>query len=110
MLCWSFHGSPSLWWRLQTVADATDGGQQFDRKWGVDFPPQPADVDINHIRFTFKVIIPDMLLDHLARDYLIRVIDQVFEQRKLFRCQLNRLSFSLNVMGTRIHHQIPYFQ
>jgi hypothetical protein len=102
--------STSLWWRLQAIADATDGGQQFDYKRGVDFPPQAANVHINHIRFAFEVIVPDMLLDHLARDYLVRMVHEVFKQRELLWCEIDELSSTLNAVGDRIDHQVFHFQ
>src|SRR5947207_14585399 len=71
ILCRSFHRSSSLWWLLQAIPNTANRGQQFDRKRGIDFPPQPADVHIDHIRFAFKVVVPDMLLDHLACYHLI---------------------------------------
>src|SRR6266516_6538543 len=108
MLCRSFHGSPSLRWRLQAIPNTANRGQQFDRKRVVDFATQAADVHINHIRFAFKVIVPDMLLDQLACDYLVRVIHQVFKQRKLFWRQLNRPPFSLDGVHDRIDHQATY--
>ncbi len=45
-----------------------------------------------------------MLLDHLARDYLVRVVHQVFEQSELFWREINRSAFSLDTMCDRIDH------
>ena len=87
---------------MQAIADAADGGQQFDRKRGVDFLPQATDIHIDHIRFAFKVIVPDMLLDQLARDDLVGMVQQVFEQRKFFWGEIDGPPLSLDGVRDRI--------
>src|SRR5579884_1081670 len=102
-----FHPSHSLSrWRGQTIANATNGCQQFDLKRIINFSPQTTHIDIDHVGTTFKIIVPDMLLNHIASNDLIGVVHKKFQQSIFARCEIDRASFPLHAMGDRIDYQI----
>jgi hypothetical protein len=61
------------------IADATNRTKQLRREILVDFPPQPANLDIDHIGLRIKVIVLDCLEQHGASNNLALVPHQVFE-------------------------------
>src|SRR5882724_9219709 len=49
-----------------------------------------------------------MLLDHITRDHLIRVIHKVFQQSKLLWRQIDGPARTLNTVNGRINYQVSY--
>ena len=64
------------------IAGATDCVQKRRRETLVNLVPQTTDLDIDHVRLGVKVVVPDRLQQHRARDDLVLVPDQVLEQTK----------------------------
>src|SRR5437763_712027 len=61
-------------WRGQAVANAANGCQQLDLKGVINFASQTAHIDINHVRAPFKIVVPYVLLDHIAGNNLVGMI------------------------------------
>jgi hypothetical protein len=78
----------------QCVTDTAIGVNQFLRKPSIYLAAQCADVDINDIGQPFEGRIPYMLQDHGSGNRTIHVPDQVFQEQKLFRPQIDRFSKS----------------
>src|SRR5262245_35586243 len=78
--------------RLQAVADAMDGMNDFRRSIHCDLLAQSVDVYLDEVGLTVKIRIPDMLDDLAAADDFRCFGEQEFKKGKFLCSQSNRLA------------------
>src|SRR5512136_1734302 len=73
----------SLIRNVDAVAGPAHGLDQLDWPGIIDLAAQPANVYIYYVGGDDMVVIPQVLLGHLARDQVVGMTHQVFEDGKL---------------------------
>src|SRR5262249_6271911 len=72
----------------------------------VHLPPQPTDIDVDDVGHRVEVQIPDVLQQHRAGNNLSGVANQIREQLKLFRQQLDLASPAADGPSEKVHLQV----
>jgi len=72
----------------------------------LQFVAQIANIDIQHIGFTTKIIAPDGIIDLLTTQHLTRMAHEIVEQLVFFGGQLKVQIASCHFTGRRIEHHI----
>ena len=90
----------------EPVTRAAQRVDQFDVEAIVDFAPQPANEDLEHVCERIVVLVPDVRSDRSAIDDLLAMANEELEQRKLFRRQLDLSTAATNAMRSKIDLEI----
>src|SRR3712207_4462916 len=102
--------SPVSWLRygrIEPVAAAANGGKQGWLAGAIELVTEIADVDIDHVRLAFEVVLPDRGQDLLAREQATGVAGKVFEQRELSTREVDRMTGPPDAMREQIDCEIP---
>ena len=92
--------------RLQAIAGAAHGVQERAVEALVDLLPEPADMHVDDVGLRIEMVVPDLFQEHRARDDVVRVAHEIFEQAELARQQLDRLAGARHGASEQIHLEI----
>src|SRR5579859_2912537 len=88
------------------ISGVAHRAQQRALELRVDLLPQLADMHVHHVGLRVEMVVPDILQQHGARDYLIRVPHEVLEQLEFARLQRNLAVSARDLARQRIHMQV----
>src|SRR5260370_3997291 len=75
-------------WRTEYEPDATHSVNERRLAGQIDLAAEPSDMDVDEVGTRIEMIVPNLLEEHRARDDLVIVPDQMFEQAQPPRPQL----------------------
>src|SRR5450631_3659558 len=76
------------------------------RETFIDFRAQARDVHVDHIGLRVEMVVPHVLQQHGAGDYLPRVLHQVFQQAEFARLQRNLSCAAADLMRQPVEFEI----
>src|SRR5262245_2417809 len=76
----------------QHVTNTANRVKKLLRKPSIDLVPQPAHQHIDDIGLGIKAVLPHVRQDHRLRDHFASVAHEIFEQGKLSRTEIDRLT------------------
>src|SRR6185436_18455428 len=91
---------------FEDIANPANGVDHLLRKIPVHFVAQPADHHVHHVGLWIEAVIPNVLENQRLGNYFARVAQEIFEQRKLARLQIEVLTGARDFAGDQVHAQI----
>src|SRR5262245_19511105 len=90
----------------KTESHAAHGVNERVGFTAVHLPSQASDIDVDDVRHRIEVQIPDVLQQHRAGNDLPGVTNEILEQLKLLRQQLDRSPLAVSSPSQQIHLQV----
>src|SRR6266496_5846580 len=91
---------------FENITNAADGVDQFVPERIVHLCAQTAHNDIDHVRVSFESDVPDLFCNFSARYYFAGRANQMREQEKLLRCEIERNARTRCLVPSHIDLQI----
>src|SRR5713101_1806245 len=91
---------------FEDIAHPAQGVNHLLLEVPVDLVSQPANDDVHDVGLGIETVVPHVLHDHRLGNDLARVAQQIFQQRKLARLQLDSLAPARHLARDQVQAQI----
>src|SRR5262249_8670990 len=91
---------------FENITDAADGLDQFVLEGIVDFCAQAAHNHVNHVRVGFESDVPHLFCNLSTRYHFARRTDEMSQQEKFFRCEIERKTGTRSLVPSHVDLQI----